>query len=413
MLLRDFIKASLYDPVHGYFCKKVAPLAHLEEPIPFHKLADRNAYYEAVADQYAALQSHWLTPAEIFTPHIGNSIASYISGRVESKRREEGWDGPVNIVEIGAGTGTLAHDVLNWLRSHRQDLYGQCKYTTIDISGTLSEQQEQRVKGAGHASDVFQACVGDACEADTWERYGENECFIIGMEVLDNMPHDKVVCVEDDSGEMVWMESCVEFEDDVMFDRDPQEILRHVSDATIMGVFKAYMDMNESQSQGLSIDSTFKWLLDISRQPEPVFLPTATALLFDSIQKTVPKHELIFSDFDFLPDVVVPGENAPIVSSTIDGKARDRGTLFAPFGSSDIFFPTNFEFLKVLYSHSRRNMPGAGGQEGSSAALHCKASEFFSSHVPDIAKATTKSGFVPLIEDYSNTSFFLTRQRWV
>ncbi|KAI8112143.1 hypothetical protein M9434_003467 [Picochlorum sp. BPE23] len=411
VLLRDFIRASLYDPSHGYFCQNNAPIGSLEEPIEFDALEGKDEYYDAVAQQYDTLGTHWLTPAEIFSPHIGHSIASYISDRIDEKKRQ-GWGGPLTIYEIGGGTGTLAKDALDWLRAHRNDVYSSCRYETIDISLNLADRQRDKVHGAGHGDDVFRAHVGDACEHETWHRVARDDtagCFIVGMEVLDNLPHDKVVKLENDLGESVWMESCVEYDPENL-DQEPEEHVRPLSDAVITDVLKSWSELKESESTSLSVDRVLKWLLDMNRTPEPVFLPTSAAMLFDTLNSAVPHHECIFSDFDYLPDVVVEGENAPIVSTTIDGKARDRATLFAPFGSADIFFPTNFRLLQTMY---QRSLMSAGvSMEHESKIKILKASDFFSSNVPNAARVTTKSGYVPLTEDYSNTSFFLTHRSW-
>lgn len=367
-------------------------MACLEAPIDFTVLQDRDAYSRVVADHYRKLQNHWLTPAELFRPHIGRSIASYIVKRLEEKQ----WNRSVTLVELGGGTGSLACDILEWIQQHRSDIYGSCRYVSMDISENLAAMQQRRACQHGH-ENVFQSHVGDACMADTWKSViGDEECFIIGMEVLDNLPHDKVVAMDGGDGEMVWMESCV----------GEEEVFRPVSDEVILRVLDIYLEMRESHPSSTGggnpmIDAVFKWLLDAQRIPEPIFLPTAAFMLFDTILTTVPKHELILSDFDYLPDVVVPGEHAPLVSSTEGGRTRDWGTLFAPFGSADIFFPTNFELLKRLYQ-SLSTSHGIVQYE--------KAEEFFKKSIPDMSQAATQSGFVPLIEDYKNTSFLLTTQ---
>lgn len=374
-------------------------MACLEAPIPFTTLKDRDTYTKVVAEHYRNLKDHWLTPAELFRPHIGRSIASYIVKRLEEKQ----YDGAVTLVELGGGTGSLACDILEWLRKHRKDVYGSCTYTSIDISANLAHVQQKRAQESGHG-DIFQSCVGDACLPETWQKFvGQRECFIIGMEVLDNLPHDKVVAMNGGDGDMVWMESCVDYSNDI------EETFRPVSDDTLRRVLNVYLQIRESQPWSNTggnkvVDSVFKWLLDVQGVPEPVFLPTSACMLFDAIHHTVPKHEIILADFDHLPDVIIAGENAPLVSSTQGGKTRDWGTLFPPFGSSDIFFPSNFELLKQMYL-LRSTLKSV-----SQGVRYEKAASFFKNNVPDISQATTQSGFVPLLEDYSNTTFLLTTQ---
>lgn len=51
------------------------------------------------------LQVSWLTPAEIFQPHYGRAITTAIlRNYVENQ--------PLNIIEVGGGSGRLAKDIL-------------------------------------------------------------------------------------------------------------------------------------------------------------------------------------------------------------------------------------------------------------------------------------------------------------
>ena len=48
-----------------------------------------------------------------------------------------------------------------------------------------------------------------------------------------------------------------------------------------------------------------------------VYLPTQCRMLLDLICHARPNHHLIIGDFDELPDVQVPGKNAPPVASKV------------------------------------------------------------------------------------------------
>ena len=54
----------------------------------------------------------WLTPSEIFTPHYGHAVASHI---LQEHKKAGGGD--LRIYELGAGTGTLALDILDFLET--------------------------------------------------------------------------------------------------------------------------------------------------------------------------------------------------------------------------------------------------------------------------------------------------------
>lgn len=51
------------------------------------------------------LQVSWLTPAEIFQPHYGQAVTTAIMRNRSAKQ-------PLNIIEIGGGSGRLAKDIL-------------------------------------------------------------------------------------------------------------------------------------------------------------------------------------------------------------------------------------------------------------------------------------------------------------
>ena len=60
------------------------------------------------------------------------------------------------------------------------------------------------------------------------------------------------------------------------------------------------------------------------------YLPTACLALMDLLHTTRPHHTLIAADFNTLPDVVIPGTCAPLVSSLVrtpPGPQMPRGML--------------------------------------------------------------------------------------
>ena len=96
------------------------------------------------------MQASWLTPSEIFTPYYGRAIANLILDK-HSQMAEPG--SKLSIVEIGGGTGTLARDVLDHVRSAAPQSYAECSYTSVEISPQLAQVQQHTVADiASHAS---------------------------------------------------------------------------------------------------------------------------------------------------------------------------------------------------------------------------------------------------------------------
>lgn len=214
MQLRDFIRDSLYDLQNGYFSNQKSPVVgYLRRPIDFPLLAGQTAYLAAVQRAYTELQTSWLTPVEIFSPHYGAAIGNYITQchladplRQSSDPASARWHAsapsrmsslpesemaPLTVYEIGGGTGTLAKDLLGWLRQHHPTVYASCHYTCIEISPALAALQQQRVAHEGGHGDKFSVRRGDACDHSTWGPASQEQCFVLAMEVLDNMPHDR------------------------------------------------------------------------------------------------------------------------------------------------------------------------------------------------------------------------------
>lgn len=100
------------------------------------------------------MQVAWLTPSEIFTPHYGRAIASHILQQHSELPSEE----PLQIIELGAGTGTLARDVLTAVQQvlSRMTMYQYLLYSSIPP--VLQVTTRQRYAQQGFFAICFVAC---------------------------------------------------------------------------------------------------------------------------------------------------------------------------------------------------------------------------------------------------------------
>lgn len=134
-----------------------------------------------------------------------------------------------------------------------------------------------------------------------------------------------------------------------------------------------------------------------------MYLPTSSLALLDALHSVRPSHTLIAADFDALPDVQVPGINAPLVSSrTSQGQAQDHDTVFVPWGSADIFFPTDFDVLATLYKQSAMHVAQMQ-QPCITPALQQARCEVGSSSTPAAAPAVGSRGTVVNIPQGGNS----------
>jgi len=312
---------------------------------------------------------------------------------------------------------------------------------------------------------VFSVWSGDASIPSTWQHHttkeekGEKEddeeghCWIIATEVLDNLPHDCIIPTTttttnnnnnnnnnsnnvgeySSSSSSIWNEVMVGPSSSSSSstsgggEEELEEQHRPLGeDALILECFKAWNQLTQRGSGSIKNkpgnilksmwnayanlllndnDDSDMMMTHGRQQGERVFLPTGALQLLKTISAQRPNHTLVLIDFDQLPDVQMQGYNAPIVSSTIEGEARDYGHyLDVVPGTADIFFPTDFDLLSLLYKQSTNS--------SSCSSWHAKCSDFFSMWQHRSSSPTKlMTGYNPMIQDYSNTTIFIGKCR--
>lgn len=194
VLVRAAIRDALYAPESGYFSggREIihAPLA----PVDYTSLLGEAEYRSVCARLYGERPHAWLTPATLFAPHYSHALARWLVRAAMSARARGGGgvggaSAPLVVYEVGGGTGTNAAAVCDWVAAHAPQLYRRLQYTVLEISPALRERQLRAL--APHAG-VATSVLGDAtclppALADA------RPCFVLALEVLDNLPHDKVV----------------------------------------------------------------------------------------------------------------------------------------------------------------------------------------------------------------------------
>ena len=125
------------------------------------------------------------------------------------------------------------------------------------------------------------------------------------------------------------------------------------------------------------------------------------------------------SDFHQLPrdEVVTDGVNGPIVQTRYQGKTVPCSTYMVDPGYFDIFFPTNFNELALMYQAigrdlQNRPMDGSSCNPTSTKELVVYSHGDFLNRVAgaDLLSATsTQSGENPMLEYYENVSFIVSK----
>ena len=82
------------------------------------------------------------------------------------------------IYEIGAGNGTLALDVLDYLRDVYPEVYERTHYNIIEISGRLAELQGEKLLPIHSCVHIINKSIFH------WNQHEPAPCFFLSMEVI-------------------------------------------------------------------------------------------------------------------------------------------------------------------------------------------------------------------------------------
>jgi SAM-dependent MidA family methyltransferase len=116
MTFRDFMEAALYDREFGYYMT--------ERP----KIGLTGDYYTS-----SNVTSAFGTVVGRFLIKLLNQVCST--------------DGDLTIVELGAGTGQLAADILSAIREEHRSLYNRLTYVLIETSPSMRTRQREKLDG--------------------------------------------------------------------------------------------------------------------------------------------------------------------------------------------------------------------------------------------------------------------------
>jgi hypothetical protein len=246
------------------------------------------------------------------------------------------------IYELGAGNGTLALNILDFLKTQYPEVYDRTQYTIIEISAKLARAQRHRLHQQGHGQVV--EVVNQS--VFRWERKEHAPCYVVAAEVVDNFAHDVVrydlktleayqgVVAVDEVGEFV-------------------PFYTKISDPLIA----SYLALRRRLSlptplprflRSPALRSIYASLPFAPNLSPPDYIPTRLLSLLKVLRTHFPRHRLLLSDFSSLPDAV-PGLNAPVVQTRVGGTMVPCGNIFVQQGWFDIMFPTDFVTLREMY----------------------------------------------------------------
>ncbi|KAG1330828.1 Protein arginine methyltransferase NDUFAF7 [Cocos nucifera] len=398
ILVRDFIRSALYDPNHGYFSKRSGPVGVLDRSIRFNQLEGRSAYMRHLNNLYKQHDIAWFTPVELFKPWYAYGIA-------EAIMRTANLSIPLKIFEIGGGSGTCAKCILDYMMLNAPaKVYNNMTYISIEISPSLAERQLETVGEVQSHLSRYKVECHDATDRSGWGPVDPQPCWVIMLEVLDNLPHDLVYSPNQVSP---WMEVWLEQGQDSL---QISEVYKPLQDPLVMQCVKIIGMDNGGQSRLISASRDI--LSKVFPKPRRAWMPTGCLKLLEVLHWALPKMSLIASDFSYLPDVSIPGDRAPLVSSKRHGCTVDHNNYLDAKGDADIFFPTDFWLLERIDHHC------SGWLNEQTESKSFKPVKKRRTITLDTAafmeefglptKTRTKDGYNPLLDDFRNTKFYIS-----
>jgi hypothetical protein len=383
VLTRDFIHNALYEPTNGYFARGGGEaavglgggvIASLAKPINFGDLFGEMEWRHTVKNLYDASPRGWLTPVEVFAPYYSHALARYLL------RSRDASHHPLVVYEIGGGTGINARHILDYIRETAPKVYKEMSYTIFEISSSLRLVQE---KALSVHSAVARSVLADGTRLSdgmssndkegyhhsgqrpapkNTRGYDERPCFVLGMEVLDNLPHDKVVSLG--APDLSWgqsdglyeNESHIKEKSSTSFLRDAdgnylhetwvervptesasrndgKQVFREryspLTDPLIIQAYEAHLSVENDRhvvesTPAAKAQKSFRSFIHsfgkrvglVDRHLPPIppqykyghYLPTGSLRMLTSLKAALPRHRLVLADFDLLPPPSVKKE---------------------------------------------------------------------------------------------------------
>ncbi|ODV90069.1 hypothetical protein CANCADRAFT_24498 [Tortispora caseinolytica NRRL Y-17796] len=396
MLTRSFIADSLYHPSYGYFSRAVNIFSP-KTPYVFSTFPGAedfliewtknfNEAKEAAGKQDLRYGTQvWHTPTELFRPYYGEAFARYIVAHHDPVER-------LNIYEMGAGNGTLMDNILSYLKLHHLDLYRRTTYNIIEITGQLAEKQKKVLAKHPNRIKISNKSIFD------WNTPVNEPCFFIAAEVFDNFPHDvlRYDNITDTPYQgYVMVDGDGDFHEFFSPDLDPlaKKFLEYRSkDLTLVSNAGRTHPLNQPRWWRRT-----KSLMPVLGKPlsDPEYIPTKYVEFLHILQKYFPNHKLIATDFHSLKDTI-PGYNAPVTQTLMDGKMIPVSTYMTHQGFFDIMFPTDFRLAAHLY----KQVTGKNAET--------KSHREFLEPYTSLQDTEVRSGENPMLDFYQNASFLIS-----
>jgi hypothetical protein len=376
MLLRQYLGRRLA-AYYSQPSNAVVGSINDDDGINFSRLFGDWHWRRVYGQLYQEQEGQWLTPVELFRPYYSQILANFV---YETCVTANG-NNTIDVIELGGGRGTNAQLLLSHLQQTEPEFYNKIdSYTIVDSSPTLLRLQEQTLLAGPHASKIRfeQKDLLHVAEDGSVPLVEDSNIptVVIALEVLDNLPHDKV---RKDPRTRLLQQAEIHGHDD--------EVFRPLSDPLLTRILKRIPHYSGSNNK-------------------PMWVPSVACGVLEHLWRVRPNARLVIADFDYLPPPDLDNDDGqhrkselangePLVTSM--SKVDHECYLSAPNEYCDILFPTDFRLLSKFVQKTWK--------QDDVHVSTMKQSAFLQKYGPSLVRATQSwlgTGFTPLLHDFSN-----------
>ena len=354
--------------------------------------------------------------------------------------------------------------------THGNKLSGSSRYTLIEISAAMSQRQRDLVSPQHPKQSRF--LVQDILTYQSDDPRDSQECFVIAMEVLDNLPHDKLVrrrnhpsITNSPSTWHVWNPPSPAASHEAktratqnwfqtMVNIDPSTALHEtylpVEDALITRTAELFLAPNDEEKvdrdsqaqQGArhelgawsSWSAAVKgWYRELSKRsvrrgreivetPDRnaphvgVFIPTGAVQFLETLHHVFPKHRLIAADFDFLPapeltaSQILKGHRVPGSILGVKNSPLVASKSVDAKATDHATYLVPEGTADIFFQTDFHSLKNAVSKITSRPRdqVLLYSSRDFLREHAQADQTRTKSGYNPMLQDYENTKFILS-----
>lgn len=158
-----------------------------EGAITFHDYMD-TALYHPQLGYYASRQPMGREGDYLTSPEVHPMFGALVGKKLAEMRRAMGEPAAFDVVEQGAGTGRMAHDVLRWASRRDPTFFAATRYRIVEISTSLRERQQQTLAALPDLRDG---------QVEWLDKLPDRiEGVVLSNELLDSFPVHRVVMTD-------------------------------------------------------------------------------------------------------------------------------------------------------------------------------------------------------------------------